>query len=141
MVRAQLVPEVVSAVETAVGLIPEDGGLGKGSVSCTEAFAAYMNGLANVFALCVGIALPEGAIATLRDDSLAQFEKLNSHPMENKCLARVEGKAYCGLKLTPTRASKESRRCAKHANSDLVGVVLNLPDSRPASLSPCPVCS
>ena len=139
MVRAQLVPEVVYAADVATGLIPEEG-LAKGSLACSEGYTTFMDGFATFLTYLSGLALPVEAIAKVRDDYFAAFEKLNSHPDE-MCLARVENKSHCGAKLTGPRASKESRRCLRHANTDLLGVVLNMTDSRPAALSPCPACS
>ena len=139
MVRAPLVPELVSAAEVATGLIPEEG-LAKGSLVWSEGYAAFVGGLSTLVTYCSGIALPVEAISKLRDEYFSRFERLNSHP-EDVCLARVDGRAYCNVKLTATRAGKESRRCRDHANSDLLGVVLNQPDAHPACLSVCPACS
>ena len=140
MVRIAVTPEVIAATELVTGLIPEEVVLVKGSVAITDAGTSFLRGFANLLARLASLALPAGALTTLREDYFPAFERLNSYPVDGKCLARVEG-GFCMTKVNAARGKLESKRCSMHADSDLVGSVLHLPESHPAALSPCLACS
>jgi hypothetical protein len=141
MVRTPMLPEIVTAAEVVTALLPEEG-LTEGSITCPVVYGPFLDCLATFFTTLTRLAMSDEAVSGVREAYLAAIEKLNSHPSAiTGCLARVEGRAFCNAKLTATRAGKESKRCQKHAGSDLMGVVLNQHDSHPACMSVCPACT